>query len=91
MKKFISIAIFFLLSIGFLSAQHLKKDGTPDMRYKENREKNSSTSETPSTKSPITNSSLDKSTTHLKKDGTPDMRYKENRANSSKNSKSKKD
>ena len=37
MKKIISVIIFFLLSIGIVSAQHLKKDGTPDMRYKENK------------------------------------------------------
>jgi hypothetical protein len=65
---------FFLtvLSIIFstiLFAQHLKKDGTPDRRYKEN--KTYSPSSTPSSSS--------NSTTHLKKDGTPDRRYKENK------------
>ena len=44
MKKLLAIilkaTLFFLLvfiSIGNLHAQHLKKDGTPDRRYKENR------------------------------------------------------
>ncbi|HEY1871493.1 MAG TPA: HNH endonuclease signature motif containing protein [Chitinophagaceae bacterium] len=37
MKLFSSLLIGFLLSIGILNAQHLKKDGTPDRRYKENR------------------------------------------------------
>jgi len=55
-----------------LVAQHLKKDGTPDMRYKENRTSYS----TPSTH-------YSNSTTHLKKDGTPDKRFKENRIYSS--------
>jgi hypothetical protein len=37
MKFFSGLFICFLLSIGILNAQHLKKDGTPDMRYKENK------------------------------------------------------
>ena len=64
MKKIFNILIVFFLSIGILFAQHLKKDGTPDMRYKEN-------------KTPYSTST--NSGTHLKKDGTPDMRYKENK------------
>ena len=45
MKQKLSLLIFFLLcSINVLVAQHLKKDGTPDRRYKENR----SSSYTPS-------------------------------------------
>jgi hypothetical protein len=64
-SKLLLILIFTLLS-NILFAQHLKKDGTPDRRYKENK-----------TYSPSSNYSS--STVHLKKDGTPDKRYKQNR------------
>jgi hypothetical protein len=37
MRFFSGLFISILLSIGALNAQHLKKDGTPDMRYKENK------------------------------------------------------
>lgn len=48
MKQKLTLLIFFLLSsINVLLAQHLKKDGTPDRRYKENR----SASYTPSHRS----------------------------------------
>jgi hypothetical protein len=40
-----------------------KKDGTPDMRYKTNKDAAKATP----------------ATTHTKKDGTPDKRYKENK------------
>ncbi len=40
-----------------------KKDGSPDMRYKENKDKKAAT----------------KPAVPLKKDGTPDKRYKENK------------
>ena len=40
-----------------------KKDGTPDMRYKANKDA----------------AAAKPATTHLKKDGTPDKRYKENK------------
>lgn len=43
--------------------QKLKKDGTPDMRYKENKESKEAA----------------KPSGPLKKDGTPDKRYKENK------------
>ncbi len=45
-----------------------KKDGTPDMRYKENKE----------TVKKEAAGSADKGA-KMKKDGTPDMRYKENK------------
>ena len=67
MKKIKLLAIFFLLSIGITYAQHLKKDGTPDRRYKENRNytpsSNSSTS-TPTSNSPesITNTNTTEQT-----------------------------
>lgn len=68
MKK---IILFFLLLLSLgVNAQHLKKDGTPDMRYKENR------SSAPSYSG---SNSYQSSGQHLKKDGTLDMRYKENR------------
>ena len=62
-RTFIIIVLIFLSNILF--AQHLKKDGTPDRRYKENK-----------TYSPQPGSN---STVHLKKDGTPDRRYKGNK------------
>ncbi|HMH32597.1 MAG TPA: hypothetical protein VK543_06175 [Puia sp.] len=40
-----------------------KKDGTADMRYKENKDA----------------AKAKPATTHMKKDGTPDKRYKENK------------
>lgn len=55
----------------------LKKDGTPDRRFKMNR-----TNLQLSTSAPIavmTPASASSSVSHLKRDGTPDMRYKENR------------
>lgn len=68
--------------------QHLKKDGTPDRRYKENKISTYTPSTTTNynvptnTDSPkiIKNDSTTTTTTHLKKDGTPDRRYKENRS-----------
>ena len=36
MKKLLVLSLCFFLSLGLLSAQHLKKDGTPDRRYKVN-------------------------------------------------------
>lgn len=37
MKNLIIILISLVLNFNHSSAQHLKKDGTPDRRYKENR------------------------------------------------------
>lgn len=72
MKKLLfAVAIFFLIGLTPGYTQHLKENGTPDMRYKEN--KNNSVSPT----TPIYNSQPS-TATHIKKDGTPDMRYKEN-------------
>ena len=42
MKKIFTVFLFLLLC-NFLTAQHLKKDGTPDMRFKENKQAYSST------------------------------------------------
>jgi len=53
MKKIKLLVIFFLMSIGITYAQHLKKDGTPDRRYKENRNYNPSNN--PSTIVPVSN------------------------------------
>lgn len=77
MKKLLSLLLFFLLSLTILSAQHLKKDGTPDMRYKENKTTYSSTTYT--APASTTTTTTYNTTQHLKKDGTPDMRYKENK------------
>jgi hypothetical protein len=46
------------------SPTKVKKDGTADMRYKENKEAAKPTAST---------------SAHVKKDGTPDKRYKENK------------
>ena len=77
MKKQLLWLILFFLGISSLSAQHLKKDGTPDRRYKENRSSYSSYSGSSSSYTMPAGS-----TVHLKKDGTPDRRYKENKSNS---------
>jgi len=78
MKKLLTFLFLLFLSIGILTAQNLKKDGSPDMRYKENKTTYSAPSSSSSTYTYPTNSD-----THLKKDGTPDMRYKENKSNTS--------
>ena len=62
------------MGLGILNGQHLKKDGTPDRRFKENK----ATYSVPATPWYSTPSN---SGTHLKKDGTPDRRYKENNPN----------
>ena len=49
---------------GNVTVTKVKKDGTADMRYKENKE---APKITPN------------NSTHVKKDGTPDKRYKENK------------
>ncbi len=36
-KKIVGLIFCLFISVGLLNAQHLKKDGTPDHRYKENR------------------------------------------------------
>jgi hypothetical protein len=72
-KTLFTILAFLFIALSNLSAQHVKKDGTPDMRYKEN--KNSYSVQSSSSSS----SSTSNSGVHLKKDGTPDMRYKENK------------
>lgn len=78
------------LSISSNAQSHTKKDGTPDMRYRENKDLYGSTSPsyTPS-KSQPNNTNYSPSnydppkstfpTYPTKQDGTPDMRYKENK------------
>ncbi|HVM88325.1 MAG TPA: hypothetical protein VMT76_09050 [Puia sp.] len=76
MKKIILIAslLFALTGISFAqttpaktdagkTTTHVKKDGTPDKRFKENKDA----------------AKAKPATTHVKKDGTPDKRYKENK------------
>ncbi len=81
MKKLLGFIFYLILSIGIISAQHIKKDGTPDMRYKENKATYSTPSYTTPTYNAPTYTYPSNSTIHLKKDGTPDMRYKENKTN----------
>ena len=86
MKKVSTLLIAILIFwTSVLSAQHLKKDGAPDMRYKENKELYSNQPSPSSINSYSTPSSTSNnySTIHLKKDGTPDKRYKENRTSTS--------
>ncbi len=77
MKKLLNLIVIAIFSIGFVCAQTpaakpakkakketgAKKDGTPDMRLKENKAKPAAA----------------KPTGALKKDGTPDMRAKANK------------
>lgn len=63
--KHLFILIFLFIIQFSLSAQHLKKDGTPDMRFKEN--KSSSSTYYPTT---TTNTSTTHVDTYQKKDGT---------------------
>jgi hypothetical protein len=77
MRKIIALLFLFFLTLGILSAQHLKKDGTPDMRYKENKASSSASTNSSSYAYPTATDA------HLKKDGTPDKRYKENRSKGS--------
>lgn len=70
MKRYFLLVLLFFCSTYFSHAQHYKKDGTPDRRYKEN--KTSYSTPTPKYSSPSFSGS------HYKADGTPDRRYKEN-------------
>ena len=79
-KLFVLLFTLFFLSSNFLVAQHLKKDGTPDMRYSENKTNYSSPAIDHPHTPPYNYSTLSTNTsTHLKKDGTPDLRYKVNK------------
>jgi len=84
MKKIIALFFSLIICISILSAQHLKKDGSPDMRYTENKSTYSSPSYTPPASSYHSYPVPSYSGTHLKKDGTPDLRYKENKSQYSK-------
>src|SRR5665647_1715082 len=79
MKKItILICSLFLICSNILFAQHFKKNGTPDMRFKENKSSYSTSPSGYSTSSSTSNYNTN-STTHFKKDGTPDKRYKKNK------------
>lgn len=54
MKKFILVNILMLLFVFIGTAQHLKKDGTPDRRYKENKNLPPTTQTTPNTQTKTT-------------------------------------
>lgn len=74
--RLLLIIVLFLISL-LSSAQHLKKDGTPDMRYKENKQTYSS----PSTG---TNTETKYQSGYVKTDGTyvqPHMKTKRNKTN----------
>ncbi len=90
MKK---VLLVFVVMIGFVftvNAQfHYNKDGTPDMRYKENKQiygnpystpsYSTPRYSTPSYSTPSYSTPYSYPTYPNKKDGTPDMRYKENK------------
>jgi hypothetical protein len=85
MKK---IILLFAALIGFaftsMAQTHTKKDGTPEMRYKENNETYGTTKtetyKAPTYETPKETKSNDTYNTYPnKQDGTPDMRYKENK------------
>ena len=85
MKKIIfAVALFSFFGMAHLFAQ-TKKDGTPDMRHKENKEA-AAKKEQPKLKADGTpdmrykeNKEAEKPAPKLKADGTPDKRYKENK------------
>jgi hypothetical protein len=65
MKKFILFLAIALLSTASLTAQtHTKKDGTPDMRYKENKTQTQTQPQT------YTNPNTEHVDTYQKKNGT---------------------
>ena len=77
------ICSLLFISSNILFAQHFKKNGTPDRRYKENRSSSTPRSSGYTTSSTTSNYNYNSnSSLHLKKDGTPDKRYKNNRTNS---------
>ncbi len=69
MRKLILLILFLSFGVTNLFGQHLKKDGTPDRRYKENHLNTS-----------VAPAAATYSGAHLKKDGTPDRRYKKNQS-----------
>jgi hypothetical protein len=85
--KYLIIALIAMFGFTFsANAQtRVKKDGTPDMRYKENKQvygqptykEPKQTYTQPTYNQPTYNGSGNRT----KKDGTPDMRYKENKPN----------
>ena len=80
MKKLLGLLFCLLFSIGILSAQHLKKNGTPDRRYKESGSTYSSPSVTSKSYSTYSN------TTKQKKSVTPSKSYKSNKSQYSQSS-----
>jgi hypothetical protein len=77
MKQLFLFLFSLILCVDVSFAQHLKKDGTPDRRYKENRSGIAAGSAAGNYTSTY---STNYSTPHLKKDGTPDRRYTANRS-----------
>jgi hypothetical protein len=70
--SFIVLVLFAFLSFG----QHLKKDGTPDMRYKENKQSYSVPASTSST-----NTNVQLQSGYTKKNGTAVKPYYKTKAN----------
>jgi hypothetical protein len=69
MKKLLGLLLSLLLCVVTLSAQHLKKDGTPDMRYKENKQAYGNSYVAPVSKS-TTNTDVQYQDGYTKSDGT---------------------
>jgi hypothetical protein len=94
MKRIILAFAFILAFSGLIYAQtspakttttHVKKDGTPDKRFKENKDGGKPATThlkkdgTPDKRFKENKDGGKPATTHLKKDGTPDKRFKENK------------
>ena len=80
--RFLLIIVLFLISLSS-SAQHLKKDGTPDMRYKENKQTYGNSQVAPAPAS-IPNTDVKLQSGYVKKDGVvvdPHMKTKSNTTN----------
>lgn len=83
------LTILFYIAFTFLCHAQLKKDGTPDMRYKSNKQKYSTMQ---STSNFNTNSSVRYQRGYTKKDGTfVDPHYKTNNNKTNKDNYSTKD
>ena len=104
MKKLFVLLSIMMFGIINLQAQHLKKDGTPDMRFKENKETYGTANSYSTTANDYTTPSADYSTTsetntdvryqnsYIKSDGTyVDPHYKTNNNNTNSDNFSSKD
>jgi hypothetical protein len=73
-----TIATTYALPAPFQTTQHLKKDGTPDRRFKENKTAKTTGAKVEAKKAEVKEAKSANTAGPLKKDGTPDMRHKAN-------------